>query len=371
MREYYRDFMEKKRAKNLLMNGLMFAVGFVIIGIMISFIGAENVIDEMSRADPVLVVLAVGIMLIILSVKMVRWWILLAEANFPNASRVYLIGQTMNLFAPIGTGEVMRAAIAKNKLGIKARETMAAVVIERIADITFLVAMSGIGVIFFVPGGAENYIFLLLLAAIIAVAFLLIVKPQLFDRLALFIERTFEKRGRFLSKLSLKISLSMTKFKEAILKFHKRKPALGAHMVITIVSWIMEATVTYILLIAVGANPPFILIVLVINATSWVVRTFLFLPVGPKEVTFIFLMGLFEIDAGDASAVALIMLALSYIVLGSGAVVSIITFGKTKVSEDDKEGGEAEKENNVGESEDGDKGEENNSEEPSSEDNKG
>jgi uncharacterized protein (TIRG00374 family) len=371
MRAYYRDFMEKKRAKNLLMNGLMFAVGFVIIGIMISFIGAENVITEMSRADPIMIVLAVVLMFIVLTLKLVRWWILFAEANFPNASRVYLIGQTMNLFAPIGTGEVMRAAIAKNKLGIKARETMAAVVIERIADITFLVAMTGIGVAMFVPGGKENYIFLLLLVAIIAVAFLLIVKPQLFDRLALFIERTFEKRGRFLSRLSMKISLSMTKFKEAILRFHKRKSALGAHIVITVVSWIGEAMVTYVLLKAIGADPPFILIILVINATSWVVRTFLFLPVGPKEVTFIVLMGQFDVGADHAGAVALILLALSYVVLGSGAIVSIVTFGKAKISENDKEKGEEEKEEGDGESENIGEVEENNVEEPPSEDNNG
>ncbi len=365
--------MEKKRVKNLLMNGLMFAVGFVIIGIMISFIGAENVIKEMSRADPLMIVLAIVLMFIILTVKLLRWWILLAEANFPNASRVYLIGQTMNLFAPIGTGEVMRAAIAKNKLGIRARETMAAVVIERLADITFLVAMTSIGVVMFVPG-RENYIFMLLLAAIIAVAFLLIVKPHLFDRLALFVERIFEKRGRFLSKLSLKFSVSMTKFKEAILKFHKRKAALGAHIVITVVSWIIEAMVTYVLLIAVGASPPFIMFILVINATSWVVRTFLFLPVGPKEVTFIVLMGQFDVGADHAGAVALIMLALGYIVLGSGAIVSIVTFGKTRISEDDKEEGEVEKEDSDSESGNasgGEKEEEQIVEDPSSEDNKG
>lgn len=366
--------MEKKRAKNLLMNGLMFAVGFVIIGIMISFIGAENVIKEMSRADPIMIVLAVGLMFVILTVKMVRWWILLKEADFPNASRVYLIGQTMNLFAPIGTGEVMRAAIAKNKLGIRARETMAAVVIERLADITFLVAMSSIGVAMFVPGGEENYLFLLLLVAIIAVAFLLIVKPQFFDRLALFVERIFEKRGRFLSRLSMKISLSMTKFKEAILRFHKRKPALGAHIVITVVSWIGEAMVTYVLLKAIGADPPFILIILVINATSWVVRTFLFLPVGPKEVTFIVLMGQFEVGADHAGAVALILLALNYIVLGSGALVSIVTFGRMQVLDDYKEGEEGENKDSDSESGnagEGEKEEEQVVEAPSSEDEKG
>jgi uncharacterized protein (TIRG00374 family) len=341
MRALSRDFMEKKRAKSLLMNGIMFAVGFIIIGIMISFIGAENVIQEMSKADPFLIVLAIVLMFITLSVKLVRWWILLAKANFPNASRVYLVGQTMNLFAPIGTGEVMRAAIAKTKLGIRARETMAAVVIERLADITFLVAITSIGVVMFVPG-RENYIFMLLLVAIIAVAFLLLVKPQLFDRLALFVERIFEKRGRFLSRLSLKISLSMTKFKEAILGFHQRKAALGAHIVITVVSWLLEAIVTYILLLALGEDPPFILFILVINATSWVVRTFLFLPVGPKEVTFIFLMGQFGIEAEPAGAVALIMLALNYIVLGSGALVSILTFRRIQAPEEEEKEGEIE-----------------------------
>ncbi len=324
--------MEKKRTRNLVINAMLFVIGIAIISVMLYFIGAEDVVDVIMKADFNYLLVSILLMFVILGLKLTRWWLLQKEASFPNSSRVYLIGQSMNLFAPIGTGEITRAAVAKTKLGIKARDTMAAVVIERISDLTFLVAMAGVCIILFIPG-QENLFFIIILILVLAIAYFLLFKPQLFDRLAVFIERLFEKRGEFLTKLSLKISVSISKFKGAILKFHKRKGVLGVNIVLTVVTWVLEAVVTYTLLLAFGvASPPFVLYLLVINATSWVARTFLFLPVGPKEVTFTLLLeNLFEISSNIGSAVALTLLALNYIILGTGAFVSILTFSKKAV----------------------------------------
>ena len=327
--------MEKKRARNLIINVIMFSSGILIIGVMLFYIGAENVIDVMLRADPYLIFLSILLIIFIIALKVIRWWLLFREPGFLNSSRVYLIGQAMNLFAPIGTGEVLRAAIAKTKLGIKARVTMAAVVVERISDITFIVAMAGVCVILFIPG-YENLFFMLILIIILAIAYFLLFKPQLFDRIAVLIERLFEKRGRFLTKLSLKISLSISKFKGAIIKYHKEKAILSINIVLTVVSWLLEAVVTYTLLLAFGlVSPPFVLYILVINAMTWVVRTFLFLPVGPKEVTFTFLLeNLFGISTEVGSAVAIMYLAMNYIILGIGAFISILTFSSKPLDEE-------------------------------------
>jgi uncharacterized protein (TIRG00374 family) len=336
--------MEKKRVRNLAINLVMFILGILIIVVMLYYIGAENVYDVMLEADFNLLLLSTLLMFVILSVKLTRWWLLQKKASFPNSSRVYLIGQAMNLFAPIGTGEITRAAIAKTKLGIKARDTMAAVVIERISDLTFLVAMTGVCIVLFIPG-RENLIFMIILMFVLGIAYFLLFKPQFFDRLAVFIERLFEKRGKFLSKLSVKISVSISKFKEAIMKFHRRKAVLGMNIVLTISSWLLEAVVTYTLLSAFSVDPPFILYVLVINATSWVARTFLFLPVGPKEVTFTFLLkNLFDIPTDIGTAVAIVILALNYVILGTGAMISIVTFKPTiaEKEEDDEENEEGE-----------------------------
>lgn len=328
--------MVKRRTRNLVINAVMFSVGILVIGILLYFIGTENVIDVMLKADPHLILLSFLPMFSILAVKLTRWWLLLREANFLNSSRVYLIGQAMNLFAPIGTGEVTRAAVAKAKLGIKARDTMAAVVIERISDITFLVAMACVCIILFLPG-RENLFFMIILIVILAIAYFLLFKPQFFDSLAVLIERMFEKRGKFLTKLSLKISISISKFKGAIIKFHGRKVVLGINIVLTVLSWLIEAVAIYVLLLAFGvAAPPFILYILVINAMSWIARTFLFLPVGPKEVTFTFLLeNLFEISRNVGGAVAIILLAMNYIVLGIGAFISILTFSPKHIREEE------------------------------------
>jgi uncharacterized protein (TIRG00374 family) len=344
--------MEKKRARNLVINVAMFSVGILVMVIMLYVIGAENVRDVLLKADMNLVLLALIPMAFIIVVKLLRWWLLFRETSFLNASRIYLIGQSMNLFAPIGTGEVTRAAIAKAKLGIKARETMAAVVIERLSDITFLVAMAGVCIILFVPG-YENMIFMIILIFILAVAYFLLFKPEFFDRIAVFIEKLFEKRGKFLTRLSLKISVSISKFKGAIIKYHERKVVLVINIVLTISGWLLEAVMTYILLLAFGVtNPPFILFILVINAMSWIARTFLFLPVGPKEVTFTFLMeSLFEIPTDVGSAVAIVILAINWIVLGLGAFISILTFSSKPVAKEEIEKTEEGEEEGTGEEE--------------------
>ena len=164
----YRDLMEKKRARNLAINAFMLSIGIIVLAIMLYFIGAENVIEVMLEADPFLISISIVLMFFVLTLKLIRWWLLFQEANFKNSSKVYLIGQAMNLFAPMGTGEVTRAAIAKAKLGIRLRVTMAAVVIERISDITFLVAVASVGIILFIPG-QENLIFMIILIAILCV----------------------------------------------------------------------------------------------------------------------------------------------------------------------------------------------------------
>ncbi len=338
--------MEKKRGRNLVVNVVMFVIGIAIISVMLYFIGAEDVVAVILKANLYLLTISVLLGLVILAIKLTRWWLLLKEANFSNSSKVYLIGQAMNLFAPIGTGEITRAAVGKTKLGIKARDTIAAVVIERVSDITFLVAMAAVCIILFIPG-RENLLFIIILIFVLAIAYLLLFKPQYFDKLAIFIEKLFEKRGKTLYKLSLKISVSMSKFKDAILKFHKRKGVLGLNIVLTVVSWILEAVITYTLLLAFGvSSPPFVIFLLVINATSWVARTFLFLPVGPKEVTFTLLLeNLFEIPTNIGSAVALTLLALNYIILGTGAFISIFTLpSKTLAQEEEDEESDEEEE---------------------------
>ncbi|UCG68444.1 MAG: flippase-like domain-containing protein [Thermoplasmata archaeon] len=352
IRDSYSDFMEKKRVRNLVINVVMFSIGIIVIGIMLYVIGAENVRDVLLKADLTLVLLALIPMFCIIASKLIRWWLLFRETSFLNASRVYLIGQAMNLFAPIGTGEVTRAAIAKAKLGIKARDTMAAVVIERISDMTFLVAMAGVCIILFVPG-YENMFFMFILIFVLAIAYFLLFRPEFFDRIAVFIERLFEKRGKFLTRLSLKISVSISKFKGAIIKYHERKAVLGINIVLTISGWLLEAVLTYTLLLAFGVtDPPFILFILVINAMSWIARTFLFLPVGPKEVTFTFLMeSLFDIPTDVGSAVAIVILAINWVVLGSGAFISIITFKSKPVAKEKLEKTEEGKEEGTEEDE--------------------
>ncbi|MHC1566658.1 MAG: lysylphosphatidylglycerol synthase transmembrane domain-containing protein [Candidatus Syntropharchaeia archaeon] len=295
---------------------ILLLIGLGIIGGMILKIGIKEVYNALLGADFHLLILAFFIYLFVVLIKSLRWVILFRSVNPLNACKVYFIGQAMNEIAPIGSGELTRAYIAKDRFEIFAGETIASATIERAADTSFIVGVCGMFILFH---GYEGWMGIIVPAGILLALLLIILKPNLLDWID-FIPRKAGKIGK-------KISDSIEVFKETIFTYHERKNTIFFCIFLTILAWVIESGGHSVLLESLGYNV-FFLEILGIAATSWVIGTFSFLPggLGAREAVFAFLLGISGVPFSVGLSTALIYRGMTYLLLGTGAMLSILSF---------------------------------------------
>ncbi len=242
-----------------------------------------------------------------------------------NAWKVYLIGMAVNQTMPTGSGELTRAYIAKSKLNIPVEETLAPVMIERLADTTFIVGLSATGLTFLTFGNGYN-LQMVIPFIILFLGYLLLLKPHFLDKLALIIEGFYEGKDNFLNRVTKSISNSLKTFRGAIVKFNTKNGVIYIVILLTIVSWFVYGIGMYVLLLAFGYNIP-IIYVLAITALSEVIGTFSFLPggLGAKDISFAVLLTRMEVPMQAGMSAVLILRIIVYIQIGIGAFISLIS----------------------------------------------
>ncbi len=304
-------------------------IGCAILAGMIWKIGAKNIYLMALDADPFLLVSAFFFNLLAIFIKAHRWSKLFTLTKSMNSWKVYLIGMAVNQTMPTGSGELTRAYIAKSKLNIPVEETLAPVMIERLADTTFIVGMSATGLTFLTFGNGYN-LQMVIPFIILFLGYLLLLKPHFLDKLALIIEGFYEGKDNFLNRVTKSISYSLKTFRGAIVKFNTKNRVIYIVILLTIMSWFVYGIGMYVLLLAFGYNLP-IIYVLAITALSEVIGTFSFLPggLGAKDISFAALLTTLEVPIQAGMSAFLILRIIVYIQIGIGAFISLISLTKT------------------------------------------
>ena len=342
-------------------NIIFLVIGCAIIVAMIWKIGIEKMSMEFLEVNLYFLVGAFLLSLLSIILKLCRWNNLFRIAKTRDASGVYLIGMAVNQIMPVGFGEVTRAYVAKDRVGIPVGKTLAPVAIERIADVTFLVAMS-IGCLTFLTL-REGYILQIALTIlIISIGYfflmknpvashrvsisiyqpllrepcgkpqgILKLKPHFIEKLALVFEHSCNPKvqNNFINKLAMRISEVLRTFAEALAQFNTKRDIVYQTVVLTIISWIVYGLFMYVLLLAFGVSV-FIPYVLTITAASEIIGTFSFIPggLGAKDVSFAVLLVPFGVPLEVAMSAFLMGRLMAYLQLGAGAIVSLMSFGR-------------------------------------------
>lgn len=309
-------------------NIILLLIGCTILIGIIWKIGIEKIYIEFLKVDKFLLVVTFFICLLAILIKAHRWNKLFDLARPTDAWKIYMIGMAVNQVLPTGSGELTRAYIARSRLKIPIEKTIVPVVIERIADTTFIVGMSLIGLIFITFGNEYNLGIVPPLMILFSGYFLLI-KPNFLDRFTLVLDNYKEKEnivGRIISH----ISQFLKTFKETLIKFDSKKKIIWQTFILTIVSWSIYGVGIYMLVIAFGYNIQF-LYILAITSISEVIGTFSFLPggLGTKEISFAVLMTKFLVPIEVGISVFIMLRIMTYIQLGVGAFISLTSFAKT------------------------------------------
>ena len=293
---------------------------------MVLKIGAGNIYQEFSKADPYLLAGAFFITLLGFVIKIYRWGKLYSVAGQMDAWRIYLIGMAVNQTMPAGSGELTRAYLARSRLNIPVGETLAPVMIERLADTTFMLALS-VGYLAFITVGNGYLMQLIMPSSILFTGYYLLLKPDYIYKFAFLLEG-FSGNSFFGTTVG-RVSRSLKTFKDAITRFSNKKKVIWQTILLTIAAWYVYGIGIYMLLLAFGYNIP-IFYDMAIIAVSEIIGTFSFLPggMGAKDISFGALLIPFGVSVEVGISVFLMARLMAYIQIGTGALISLFNLNR-------------------------------------------
>ncbi len=296
-------------AKRLLLICLSIAI---LIGI-IFYADPVLLFSTLSKSDLRYVALAFVITNISMSIRVLKWRVLLKGVSFSELFPVQLFGITVSNFTPGKVAEPTKAVILKLRKGIAVSKTLPTVIWERIMDLIVIIMFSLIvipilGGYFFLLSFASISVFLALIAFFLIILYRRSLGIKVFN---------FIRRFPILKRIS-------KNFIETFYKKRVEKKRLLACFLLTIIPWFLEGLILYLALLALGVqSEPLILAGVV--ALSILIGIASSLPggLGSTEAVMIILIGLIGIDS--TAGIAGIMLARG-LTFWYGAFIGALSF---------------------------------------------
>jgi uncharacterized protein (TIRG00374 family) len=138
---------------------LIFVITLALLAFFFRDANLAEVWAETKRANPLLLLLAVGFTLMTYVLRAWRWQSLLApigHTRFTNAFRTTVIGFAATFLLPARAGEVIRPYLLARKERLSATATFATVILERMLDLAVVLLLFA-GFVFTVrPGGLSG-----------------------------------------------------------------------------------------------------------------------------------------------------------------------------------------------------------------------
>ena len=109
---------------------------------------------EIARAEPGLLVAALGTTALVYVFRAIRWQYLLqpiGKVHFGNAFRTTIIGFAASALLPARAGEVLRPFLLARKEGFSATAAFATIILERLLDTVMVLILFALFLLFFTP----------------------------------------------------------------------------------------------------------------------------------------------------------------------------------------------------------------------------
>ncbi|MFH1200270.1 MAG: lysylphosphatidylglycerol synthase transmembrane domain-containing protein [Candidatus Micrarchaeota archaeon] len=304
---------------------LPFALGIGLLALVVSKVGAGEVLYAVSRADAGMLAFAAIAMAFNLQLRALRWTLSLGKLvrlRLRHSSMVYYAGQIVNEVLPVGSGEFARAQFVKRLSSTSRAKVLAPLMLERTTDVFVLLVFSATGV-GLLQGG--HPLLLAGIAAIIAFMLLVLVRPQV--ALSAFALFSFAAVGP-LKKYYGKAASTLGSFSESLSLYSRDRKLLSTLLALSAVIWFGDASILLLAAKSVGVEIPLLLFV-PIAAISWLVGAFSFLPggIGARDAAFAVLLASAGYSFSSAITISLLYRGMVYLVLGSAGVASFVMLG--------------------------------------------
>jgi len=284
------------------------AISIVLFAALFFFVDVGKLVQTLSKADPLLAFAALLTGVIGLSLRTVRWGVIIREKAGVPWSDLYAIqcsGMAVSHFSP---GKVLEAvkALPLKRFGLSYSFTMVTIIWERIFDLLVIFAFA-----FLAFPALEENIRVVLIALFVAVVLVAIASF-----------RHLEKLFTFLSKLPF------LKFLAKVDAPSFKKRTLATAFLLTVIAWLADAVAAFLAFKSLGMEISFLHLTSAFFA-SIIAGIVSFLPggLGSTEAIFVFLLK----DTGYPLATLLggVLLARAF-TLGVSAVVGFALLPRVK-----------------------------------------
>lgn len=235
------------------------------------------------KANITLLIPAVLVSVLTLLIKIIRWKVLVTNISLRDSAFSFLPALFIANFTPARIGEPVRSYFLKRITGHPISSSLPRVIIERVLDISSLIILSIMGILLFGFGLEYPILGIAMLAAFIVLIVLVLRSRKAVSKLIGILLRlfSFHKKARGLERGEI-----TEKFYNGM-RIQKR--TLLAALLLSLLIWILEGLVFYLVMVSLNIELPFLFIVAVF-AFSILMGTISFLPGGIGSTEFVFVL---------------------------------------------------------------------------------
>jgi uncharacterized protein (TIRG00374 family) len=283
-------------------------LGLLCFAFLIFYIGPSNLFQALIHTNPSYLLAAFVLSIPMIALKTLRWQVILSETGFllpfSFAWRTYAAGIFIGCLTPGRLGEFVKAAYVSNKFHQRTGKIIPSVLIDRLFDLYFLLALGLIGLFYF--SMAENQLklwSLLIFVGLLLAVPLALGSPWIKSRL-----RNGPALGMF-----------KPSWREALLEIQRQMSSLTATTLTIGIALTVLAYLVFFIQCQLGAwgtgvQIPFTSLVMVMSVTNFLS----FLPVsvsgiGVRDASLIILLAHFGIDKAQAVAFSMAILFIFYL----------------------------------------------------------
>ena len=295
-------------------------IGLVIFILILSRIDIYSIMDTLSKADGLYILLAIILIAPSIIIKSYKWSyiteIYSAKIPFSKIVSSWSIGYLFGIVTPGRIGDLIKTLYIKEKISLG--KGITTVIIDRIIDLfaLFIMSIAGILLLYMYSISFGYLKFLVLFVSLLAFLLILVLLSTGKGMVKRIIRPLF--RRVVPSKFKTGISLTFDEFYQGIDKVIKGKKIIPFTLVLSFSSFLIATAQAYLLAIAIGMDIDFILIMAIIPITILLdALPFSFSGIGTRDVALIFFLGLFGIITETAISFSLLILFVNYFLVAS------------------------------------------------------
>ncbi|QQG40192.1 MAG: flippase-like domain-containing protein [Candidatus Aenigmatarchaeota archaeon] len=304
------------------------ALSIVLLAALIYFADVDTMARVLSSANLVYVAAGFGVWIPMTALRIYRWKYLLEKVDirlpFHKISTVFLAGFYLSNITPAKSGDPIRSVLLRRACGVSFAKSLPSVLVERLIDVTVMVLLALVGLLFIPQGAYTNYLYStvgLFMAASLVVVFIVSSRKRTYA-----VAKTFHGLFSFFPKIKSLEGVIKSRSNALSDSFvtYGHVPWLISAAIMTACIWFLEGVVGKIAFLSIGVNVPIMAVVAVIVISTLIgVLTLLPGGIGPTEISSVAMFVVIgAASLQDAAAAVLLMRLMSYwMYVTAGSVV--------------------------------------------------